>query len=133
MFVFKSDMFSYISSLWKSNKNKDVGDIIQNTINDLSKIKNAKYAAEISESVEPSINYLSRNDVYTQASKIVNEMSPCKITSQLCRTRGVYYLEMTVVSDIDGRSVVLEFWPCTECACIKITKLLNRMEVVVFD
>jgi hypothetical protein len=52
------------------------------------KIKNTKYSAEVGESVDPSINYLSGEDVYIQASKLVDALSPCKITSQLCRTRG---------------------------------------------
>jgi hypothetical protein len=116
-------MFSYIYSLFKSSKgNKDVSDIIQNTIKELIKIKNEKNVAEVNESVDPSISYLARDDVYMQASKLVNDLSPCRLTPQLRRTHGVYYLEIAVVSDIDGRSYLLAFWPCTECACIKIIR-----------
>lgn len=122
-----SRIFSFMRS---SAHNIDVKHAIQNAINDLNELKSKKNTIEVNESVNPSIDYLSRNDVYIQASELVNKMLPCKLTSQICNTRGVYYLELTAIPDNDLGNVLV-FWPCSECACIELRKHIDRIDVIV--
>lgn len=72
--------------------------------------------------IDSSIIYLKRNDVRDQFKNIIETNSIISFETKTYEILKMIYIEIEC-SDKDGDVYKLNFWPCSECACIGIEKI----------
>lgn len=121
-------MGSYLSV--SNNDNQMLNDDIQ-VVTDTCQYLDSmvKYLEEVKEAIknrdvdiDSSITYLKRNDVRDQFKNIVENNRIISFETKTYEILKMIYIEIEC-SDKDGDVYKLNFWPCTEYACVGIEKI----------
>jgi hypothetical protein len=88
-------------------------------VQDLRKTREDENFAQSDINVESSIVYLQRNDVRQQFLKIVCDHDIQDFKPVALQVLNVVFIEMHATSS-DGKEHVINFWPCSDCACVSI-------------
>lgn len=78
-----------------------------------------------------SLVYLQRDDIVLQTRNIFEELNIVEVHGGFKSILGCCFLEILAISKSNDK-YVLNFWPCSDCACIAVSEP-NTEEAIAFE